>query len=192
MIAGLFSFYNAGSATNQSNHMYKLGPLHQGILMRGAKTSSSSYALWPSRLGPFNVLVGKHMANFDTATLPFSYVNAVEERTTVVPAMKEIAESGIRLTVYSQDDPGFPEDVPGVVDDTALEASFHFDIETVPTLIRMKEGERGRSYSVSGIPIQVAVADRLFLRAIIRPPRTMNENTLGSGMTIVLNMRSSA
>ncbi len=87
MIAGLFGFYNAGSATNQSNHMYKLGPLHQGILMRGAKTSSSSYALWPSRLGPFNVLVGKHMANFDTATLPFSYVNAVEERTTVVPAM---------------------------------------------------------------------------------------------------------
>jgi len=87
MIAGLFSFYNAGSATNQSNHMYKLGPLHQGILMRGAKTSSSSYVLWPSRLGPFNVLVGKHMANFDTATLPFSYVNAVEERTTIVPAM---------------------------------------------------------------------------------------------------------
>jgi len=87
LIAGLFSFFNAGSATNQSNHMYKLGPLHQGILMRGAKTSSSSYALWPARLGPFNVLVGKHMANFDTATLPFSYVNAVEERTTVVPAM---------------------------------------------------------------------------------------------------------
>ena len=87
LIAGLFSFYNAGSGTNQSNHMYKLGPLHQGILMRGAKTSSSSYVLWPSRLGPFNVLVGKHMANFDTATLPFSYVNAVEDRTTVVPAM---------------------------------------------------------------------------------------------------------
>ena len=87
IIAGLFSFYNAGSATNQSNHMYKLGPLHQGILMRGAKTSSSSYALWPSLVGPFNVVVGKHMANFDTATLPFSYVNAVEERTTVVPGM---------------------------------------------------------------------------------------------------------
>jgi len=87
MIAGLFSFYNAGSATNQSNHMYKLGPVHQGILMRGAKTSSSSYVLWPSRVGPFNVVVGKHMANFDTATLPFSYVNAEDDRTTVIPAM---------------------------------------------------------------------------------------------------------
>jgi hypothetical protein len=67
--------------------MYKLGPLHQGILMRGAKTSSSSYLLWPSRVGPFNVVVGKHMANFDTATLPFSYVTTVDEHTTVTPAM---------------------------------------------------------------------------------------------------------
>ena len=32
LIAGMFSFYNAGSGTNQSNHMYKLGPVHQGIL----------------------------------------------------------------------------------------------------------------------------------------------------------------
>jgi hypothetical protein len=87
LIAGLLSFYNAGSASNQSNHMYKLGPLHQGILMRGAKTSSSSYLLWPSRVGPFNVVVGKHMANFDTATLPFSYVTTVNEHTTITPAM---------------------------------------------------------------------------------------------------------
>ncbi|SVC76649.1 uncharacterized protein METZ01_LOCUS329503, partial [marine metagenome] len=30
LIAGIYSFYNAGSGTNQSNHMYKLGPVHQG------------------------------------------------------------------------------------------------------------------------------------------------------------------
>ncbi|MDE6769691.1 MAG: DUF4954 family protein [Muribaculaceae bacterium] len=30
------SFMNAGSATNQSNHMYKLGPVHWGVLERGA------------------------------------------------------------------------------------------------------------------------------------------------------------
>ncbi|MCD6304444.1 MAG: DUF4954 family protein [Planctomycetes bacterium] len=87
LIAGMFSFYNAGSASNQSNHMYKLGPLHQGICMRGAKTSSSSYLLWPSRVGPFSVVVGKHMTNFDLATLPFSYVTAEGERTMVIPAM---------------------------------------------------------------------------------------------------------
>ncbi len=36
LIAGLFSFYNAGSGTNQSNHMYKLGPAHEGKVLRGA------------------------------------------------------------------------------------------------------------------------------------------------------------
>ena len=37
LIAGMFSFLNAGSGSNQSNHMYKLGPIHQGIAERGAK-----------------------------------------------------------------------------------------------------------------------------------------------------------
>ena len=32
LIAGMFSFMNAGSGSNQSNHMYKLGPIHQAIL----------------------------------------------------------------------------------------------------------------------------------------------------------------
>ena len=45
LIAGMFSFMNAGSGSNQSNHMYKLGPIHQGIMERGAKTSSDSYIL---------------------------------------------------------------------------------------------------------------------------------------------------
>ena len=42
LIAGMFSFLNAGSGSNQSNHMYKLGPIHQGIAERGAKTTSDS------------------------------------------------------------------------------------------------------------------------------------------------------
>ena len=37
LIAGLFSFYNAGSGTNQSNHMYKLGPVHEGRVERGSQ-----------------------------------------------------------------------------------------------------------------------------------------------------------
>lgn len=48
LIAGMFSFMNAGSGSNQSNHMYKLGPIHQGTLERGAKTTSDSYILWPA------------------------------------------------------------------------------------------------------------------------------------------------
>ena len=76
LIAGLFSFYNAGSGTNQSNHMYKLGPAHEGKLERGTKTGSFSYVMWPCRVGPFSVVLGKHSGTFDTADFPFSHLEA--------------------------------------------------------------------------------------------------------------------
>ncbi|MCY3023903.1 MAG: DUF4954 family protein, partial [Planctomycetota bacterium] len=85
LIAALFSFYNAGSGTNQSNHMYKLGPLHQGILERGCKTGSFSYLLWPCRVGPFSVVIGKNMATFDLGDLPFSYIEAHGNKSYVTP-----------------------------------------------------------------------------------------------------------
>ena len=88
MIAGVFSFFNAGSGSNQSNHMYKLGPIHQGVIERGSKTGSFSYLLWPCRIGPFSVVIGKHMNNFDLGELPFSYIDAgAGDRTYVVPGM---------------------------------------------------------------------------------------------------------
>lgn len=87
LIAGMFSFYNAGSGTNQSNHMYKLGPLHQGMVLRGAKTGSFSYMLWSSVVGPFSVVIGKNMANFDTENMPFSYIDGDGHKTVVTPAM---------------------------------------------------------------------------------------------------------
>lgn len=87
LIAGLFSFYNAGSGTNQSNHMYKLGPLHQGILERGSKTGSFSYLLWPCRVGAFSAVIGKHYANFDTSIFPFSYINEDKGKSVLTPAM---------------------------------------------------------------------------------------------------------
>ena len=74
LIAGMFSFMNAGSGSNQSNHMYKLGPIHQGILERGAKTTSNSYILWPSKVGAFTLVSGRHYKNVDSSSLPFSYL----------------------------------------------------------------------------------------------------------------------
>lgn len=87
LIAGMFSFYNAGSGTNQSNHMYKLGPIHQGILERGAKTGSLSYMLWPCTVGAFSVVTGKHTSNFEAADFPFSYITAEEGKSQLTPAM---------------------------------------------------------------------------------------------------------
>ena len=87
LIASLVSFFNAGSGTNQSNHMYKLGPLHQGILERGSKTGSFSYLLLPTHIGAFTVVMGKHYANFDTADFPFSYISEGKGKSELTPAM---------------------------------------------------------------------------------------------------------
>lgn len=54
--------------------MYKLGPIHQGILERGSKTASDSYILWPARVGAFSLVMGRHVTNSDTTNLPFSYL----------------------------------------------------------------------------------------------------------------------
>jgi hypothetical protein len=78
LIGGLFSFYNAGSGTNQSNHRYKLGPTHEGKMERGCKTGSFSYMMWPCRVGPFSIVLGKHTRSFNTSNLPFSHLEADE------------------------------------------------------------------------------------------------------------------
>ncbi|MBC8181063.1 DUF4954 family protein [candidate division KSB1 bacterium] len=96
LIAGMFSFFNAGSGTNQSNHMYKLGPVHQGILERGCKTGSSSYLLWPSRVGAFTAIIGKHYANFDSSNLPFSYINEKDGKSVITPAMNFFTTGTLR------------------------------------------------------------------------------------------------
>ncbi len=58
----------------------------------------------------------------------------------VAPVLAELENAGADLTVYSQDDPGFPATVKAVRDDTNLEFSWHNDVETVPTLIKVKNG----------------------------------------------------
>ena len=85
LIAGMFSFLNAGSGSNQSNHMYKLGPIHQGIAERGAKTTSDSYLLWPSKIGAFSLVMGRHTHHSDTSDLPFSYLIENNAESYLVP-----------------------------------------------------------------------------------------------------------
>lgn len=87
LIAGMFSFMNAGSGSNQSNHMYKLGPIHQGSMERGAKTASDSYILWPARIGAFSLVMGRHTTNPDTSDMPFSYLIEKDGVTYLAPAV---------------------------------------------------------------------------------------------------------
>jgi hypothetical protein len=58
----------------------------------------------------------------------------------VDPLFANIAASGTPLTVYTQDDPTFPASV-SAIHDADLSVSWHYDIETVPTLLRIENGE---------------------------------------------------
>ena len=88
LIASHFSFFNAGSGTNQSNHMYKLGPYHHGFMERGCKTGSNSYILWPSYIGAFSTVIGAHYDNVDTSDFPFSYITEHGyHQTRLIPAL---------------------------------------------------------------------------------------------------------
>lgn len=85
-----------------------------------------------------------------TASLPDEGLIAVVKRdcptcTLTVPVLAELASRG-PLTVYTQDDPAFPEEVAHR-DDTALEVSHRLNVEIVPTLIRRAGGrEVDRTY----------------------------------------------
>lgn len=85
IIGGMFSFYNAGSGTNFSNHAYKMGPMHWGTLERGSKTASGGYILMPATIGTFSVCFGKLMHHPNTQALPFSYLIASGDTMFLVP-----------------------------------------------------------------------------------------------------------
>jgi len=85
LIGGEYSFYNAGSNTNFSNHAYKMGPMHYGVLERGSKTASGAYVLMPAKIGAFSVCFGKLMNHPDMRCLPFAYLMAYGETMYIVP-----------------------------------------------------------------------------------------------------------
>ena len=85
LIGVMTSFMNAGSGTNESNHSYKLGPLHYGILERGSRTGSNCYLLWPTRIGIFSTILGDVKHRLDTHNLPFSYIIGEGSTTYIAP-----------------------------------------------------------------------------------------------------------
>ncbi len=82
------------------------------------------------------------MTTVERPALPSGIVAFVKKECptceTVVPVLSELAERG-KLTIYSQDDPGFPAGLT-VEDDRSLQMAWHHDVEVVPTLLRVEDG----------------------------------------------------
>lgn len=89
------SFMNAGSATNESNHMYKLGPVHWGVLERGVKTSSGAYIMLGAKIGAFSLVMGQHKTHPDSSSFPFSYLFGDERGATVVVPAAMLRSCGL-------------------------------------------------------------------------------------------------
>jgi hypothetical protein len=85
------------------------------------------------------------------STLPQDGLVAIVKRdcptcVLTAPVLGELARRA-GITVYSQDDPGFPDTVPAPQSDVALDLSHRLKIEVVPTLIRLENGrEVARTY----------------------------------------------
>lgn len=95
MIGCQTSFMNAGSATNQSNHMYKLGPVHWGVLERGVKTASGAYIMLGAKIGAFSMVMGQHKTHPDSSSFPFSYLFGDERGATVVVPAAMLRSCGL-------------------------------------------------------------------------------------------------
>ncbi len=57
----------------------------------------------------------------------------------VVPVIEQLINGSLAVTVYVQDDPKFPESL-APIHDVDLSISWHYDIETVPTVLRIENG----------------------------------------------------
>lgn len=86
LIAGMFSFFNAGSGTNQSNHLFRTGAVHQGIHLRGVKFGSNAYTMLPCCNGAFTVVVGRHRNHADTDSFPYSHLVEKDNSSYLLPA----------------------------------------------------------------------------------------------------------
>ncbi len=85
LIAGMFSFFNAGSGANQSNHLFKSGAVHQSIHPRGCKFASGAYIMAPAIEGAYTMVKGHHSQHHDTSMFPFSYLIESNGKSTIMP-----------------------------------------------------------------------------------------------------------
>ena len=178
------SFYNAGSATNFSNHAYKLGPVHYGTMARGTKTGSGAHLLLPARIGAFSVCLGKVETHPDTRRLPFSYVIGSAGATYIVPG-RNLATVGTardvgkwprrdkRPVAGRQAIINFDWLSPAVVSAVA-------DGRRLLSSLRAEQGEDAASYTLDGCIIKNCIVDNIcsirdFVQCHIRSACNIND-----------------
>ena len=98
LIAGIFSFFNAGSGTNQSNHLFKSGAVHQAVHQRGSKFGSNAYVMSPAIEGPYTVILGRHSRHHDTQDMPYSYLIEEGGHSILIPAIALTSYGTVRDT----------------------------------------------------------------------------------------------
>ncbi len=98
LIAGIFSFFNAGSGTNQSNHLFKSGAVHQAVHQRGSKFGSNAYVMSPAIEGPYTVILGRHSRHHDTQDMPYSYLIEEDGHSILIPAIALTSYGTVRDT----------------------------------------------------------------------------------------------
>ncbi len=98
LIAGVFSFFNAGSGTNQSNHLFKSGAVHQSVHMRGTKFGSNAYVMAPAIEGPYTVVLGRHTRHHDLQDMPYAYLIEEEGHSSLLPGMALTSYGAVRDT----------------------------------------------------------------------------------------------
>ncbi len=96
LIAGMFSFFNAGSGSNQSNHLFKSGAVHQAVHLRGCKFASSAYIMAPALEGTFTMIMGHHSFHHDTSAFPYSYLIEKEGNSYLMPAANLASYGAVR------------------------------------------------------------------------------------------------
>lgn len=117
-----------------------IGSCEQGLIWRSCRDSNSVALVTPSPTSPPSSTASDPAG----LELPNGLVAVVKRDCPtcelVVPVLDELVGAGATLTVYTQDDPDFPRCAAPVIDDTALDLSWHHDIETVPTLLQVRNG----------------------------------------------------
>ena len=96
LIAGMFSFFNAGSGSTQSTHLFKSGAVHQAVHARGCKFASGAYIMAPALEGAFTMVMGHHSRHHDTSAFPYSYLLEKEERSFLLPAVNLTSYGTVR------------------------------------------------------------------------------------------------